>query len=56
MPEDERKSEVRDAQRELKSREWFASLLSMDRVRVFESGTKDCRFTLSNLVRESGTF
>ena len=55
-PEDERKSEVLGAQSELKSRERFATLLSTDRVRVFESGTKGCRFTLSNLVRESGTF
>ena len=45
-PEDERKSEVLGAQSELKSRERFATLLSTDRVRVFESGTKDCRFTL----------
>ena len=55
-PEDERKSEVLGAQSELKSRERFATLLSTDRVRVFESGTRDCRFTLSTLVRESGTF
>ena len=55
-PEDERKSEVLGAQSELKSRERFATLLSTDRVRVFESGTKDCRFTLSTLFRESGTF
>ena len=51
-----RKSEVLGAQTELKSRDRFASLLSTDRVRVFESGTKNCRFTLSTLVRESGTF
>ena len=55
MPEDERKSEVLGAQSELKSGERFATLLSTDRVRVFESGIKDCRFTLSTLVRESGT-
>ena len=56
MPEDERKSEVLGAQSELKSRERFGTLMSIDRVRVFEPGTKDCRFTLSILVRESGTF
>ena len=56
MPEDKRKSEALGAQSELKSRERFASFLSTDRVRVFESGTKDCSFTLSNLVRVSGTF
>ena len=55
-PEDERKSEVLGAQSELKSRGRFATLLSTDKVRVFESGTKDCRFALSTLVRESGTF
>ena len=44
------------AQSELKSTEGFASLLSTDRVRVLESGTKDCRFTLATLVRESETF
>ena len=54
--EDERKSEVLGAQSELKSGEQYASLLSTVRVRVFESGTEDSRFTLSNLVRESGTF
>ena len=56
MPEDERKTEVLGAKSELKSRERFASLLSTYRVRIFESGTKDCRFTLSTLVKESGTF
>ena len=54
--EDEGKSEVLGAQSELKFKELFASLLSTDRVRVFESGTKDCKFTLSTLVRASGTF
>ena len=44
------------AQNELKSTERFASLLSTNRVRVFESRTKGCRFTLSTLDRESGTF
>ena len=56
MPEDERKSEVLGEQSELKSRERFASLLSIDRVRVFESGTKEGRVTLSTVVGESGTF
>ena len=56
MLEGERKYEVLNSQRELKPRKRFASLLSTDRVRVFESGTKDCRFTLSTFVRESGTF
>ena len=51
-----RKSEVLGAQSELKSGERFATLLSTDRVRVFESGTKYCRFTLSAIVRESATF
>ena len=45
-----------DAQSELKSGKKYASLLSVDEVRVFESWTKDCRFTLSTLARESGTF
>ena len=44
------------AQNELKSTERFASLLPTDRVGVFESGIKGCRFILSTLVRESGTF
>ena len=56
MPEDEQKSEVLGAQSELISRERFASLLLTGRVRVFETGTKYCRSTLSTLVRESGTF
>ena len=56
MPEDKRKSEVLGAQSELKSRKQFASLLLTKRLWVFESGTKDCRFTLSTLVRDSGIF
>ena len=44
------------AESEMKSKKRFASLLSTNGVRVVESGTKDCRFTLSTLVRESGTF
>ena len=44
------------AQNELKSKERFAFLLSTNRVRVLGSGTKDCRYTLSTLVRETGTF
>ena len=41
MPEDERKSEVLGAQIELKSGEGFASLLSTNRIRVFESRNED---------------
>ena len=41
------KSEAYGVKSEVKSSKLFVSLLSADRVRAFESGTKDCRFTLS---------
>ena len=54
MPENEPKSDVLGAQSEWESRKRFASLLSTDIVQVCESGTKDCRFTLSTHDKESG--
>ena len=53
---EEQKTEVLGAQNELKSRKPFASLLSIERLGVFESGIEVCRFILSTLVKESEGF
>ena len=54
--QDERKSEVLGSQSELKSRKRFAFLLSTDRVRVFESGTKVADLLYQPLLESQGLF